>query len=128
MFYDSNDVQLSTMTDEVTSEDIRKKYEAWNWLVLEINGNDAAQIRQALTEAKAEKERPTLIIGHTIMGKGVVKADGSSFEGQTSTHGQPLSKSGASYEATVRNWAVTRAIRSCSLRKRKRYMPAVVRS
>ena len=103
MFYDSNDVQLSTMTDEVTSEDIRKKYEAWNWLVLEIDGNDAAQIRQALTEAKAEKERPTLIIGHTIMGKGVVKADGSSFEGQTSTHGQPLSKSGASYEATVRN-------------------------
>lgn len=103
MFYDSNDVQLSTKTDAVTSEDIRKKYEAWNWLVLEINGNDAAQIRQALTAAKAEKARPTLIIGKTVMGKGAVKADGSCFEGQTSTHGQPLGSSGASYEETIKH-------------------------
>ena len=103
MFYDANDVQLSTMTDEVTSEDIAMKYTAWNWKVLEINGNDAEQIRQALAEAKAEKERPTLIIGKTIMGKSAVKADGSNFEGQTSTHGQPLSASGASYEKTIEN-------------------------
>ena len=103
MFYDSNDVQLSTDTDEVTSEDVAMKYRAWNWKVLEIDGNNADEIRAALILAKAEKQRPTLIIGKTIMGKGVVTADHKNFEGQCSTHGQPLSKSGASYEETVRN-------------------------
>ena len=103
MFYDSNDVQLSTDVDAVTSEDVAAKYRAWDWKVIEINGNDPDEIRAALTLAKAEKEKPTLIIGKTIMGKGVVTAEGEKFEGQCSTHGQPLSKSGASFEATVRN-------------------------
>ena len=103
MFYDSNDVQLSTDVDAVTSEDVAAKYRAWDWKVIEINGNDPDEIRAALTLAKAEKEKPTLIIGKTIMGKGVVTAEGEKFEGQCSTHGQPLSKSGASFEATVKN-------------------------
>ena len=103
MFYDANDVQLSTDTREVTSEDVAKKYRAWDWKVIEINGNNADEIRAALTLAKAETKRPTLIIGKTVMGKGVVTADHQNFEGQCSTHGQPLSKSGASYEETVGN-------------------------
>lgn len=103
MFYDANDVQLSTDTREVTSEDVAKKYRAWDWKVIEINGNNADEIRAALTLAKAETKRPTLIIGKTVMGKGVVTADHQNFEGKCSTHGQPLSKSGASYEETVRN-------------------------
>ena len=103
MFYDSNAVQLSTDTDAVTSEDVAKKYEAWGWHVISIDGNNPDQIRQALTEAKAEHERPTLIIGRTVMGKGVVTADGGNFEGKCSTHGQPLSSSGASFEATIRH-------------------------
>lgn len=103
MFYDSNDVQLSTNTDAVTSEDVAMKYRAWNWNVIEINGNNPDEIRAALTLAKAEEKRPTLIIGKTIMGKGCVTAEGCNFEGQCSTHGQPLSKSGASYEETVKN-------------------------
>lgn len=103
MFYDSNDIQLSTKTSAVTNEDVQKKYEAWGWFVLTINGNDAEQIRGALKQAKAENKRPTLIIGKTIMGKGAVKEDGSSFEGQTSTHGQPLSDAGASFAATIKN-------------------------
>ena len=103
MFYDSNNIQLSTTTNVVTSEDVAKKYEAWNWKVITINGNDVEQIRKALTEAKAEKEKPTLIIGNTIMGKGAMKADCSSFECQISTHGQPLSAAGADYEQTVKN-------------------------
>lgn len=103
MFYDANDVQLSTDTREVTSEDVAKKYRAWDWKVIEINGNNADEIRAVLTLAKAETKRPTLIIGKTVMGKGVVTADHQNFEGQCSTHGQPLSKSGASYEETVRN-------------------------
>lgn len=103
MFYDSNGIQLSTKTSEVTDEDIVAKYNAWGWKVISINGNDAAEIRKALTEAKAEKSKPTLIIGHTIMGKGAVKDDNSSFEGQTATHGMPLGESGASFDKTIVN-------------------------
>jgi transketolase len=103
MFYDSNDIQLSTETNAVTSENVAQKYLAWGWKVIEINGNDAEQIRKALTEAKAENTRPTLIIGKTIMGKGALKADGSSFERQCATHGMPLGESGASYAESIRN-------------------------
>ena len=103
MFYDSNSVQLSTNTDAVTSENVKMKYEAWNWLVIEIDGNNPEEIRRALQQAKAETNRPTLIIGNTVMGKGVRTAENQNFEGQCSTHGQPLSKSGASFEQTVIN-------------------------
>ncbi|KAA6336201.1 Transketolase [termite gut metagenome] len=101
MFYDSNDIQLSTETKEVTSEDVAKKYEAWNWKVIAINGNNADEIRKALTEAKAEKARPTIIIGKTIMGKGAKKADGSSYESNCATHGAPLG--GDAYRNTILN-------------------------
>ncbi|HHX32138.1 MAG TPA: transketolase, partial [Bacteroidales bacterium] len=103
MFYDSNNIQLSTTTDIVTSENVAKKYEAWNWKVIEIDGNDVNQIRKALTEAKAEKNKPTLIIGNTIMGRGALAADCTSFECQVSTHGQPLSAAGADFEETIKN-------------------------
>ena len=94
MFYDSNSVQLSTLTGAVTSEDVAKKYEAWNWNVISINGNDTKEIRKALKKAKAENRRPTLIIGETIMGLGALTADCELFEGQVSTHGQPLTAAG----------------------------------
>jgi transketolase len=103
MFYDSNDIQLSTKTNEVTIEDTAAKYKAWGWSVVTINGNDAAEIRNALATAQHEKDKPTLIIGKTIMGKGAVDAQGNPFEGKTSTHGQPLSAAGASFEKTVLN-------------------------
>ena len=103
MFYDSNDIQLSTTTDEVTTEDTAKKYEAWGWSVMTIDGNNAEEIRKALNAAQAETEKPFLIIGKTIMGKGAVGADGSSFEKMVSTHGQPLSKAGACFDSTVKN-------------------------
>ncbi len=102
MFYDCNEVQLSTMVDEVDKEDYASKYRAWHWNVIEIDGNDPVAIAGAIEEAQKETKRPTLIIGHTVMGKGVRKADGSSFEGQCSTHGQPLSKSGADVPETIR--------------------------
>jgi transketolase len=103
MFYDANDVQLSTMVADVTKEDTAAKYRAWGWNVIEINGNDPEAINGAIEVAHAEKKRPTLIIGKTIMGKGAVTADGSCFEGKCSTHGQPLSKSGADYAKTIEN-------------------------
>jgi len=103
MFYDSNDIQLSTETNAVTSENVAKKYEAWNWKVITIDGNDVDAIRAALNEAKAETERPTIIIGKTVMGKGARTVDNSSFERKVSTHGQPLSAAGADFVQTVRN-------------------------
>ncbi|MGM9817662.1 MAG: transketolase family protein [Paludibacteraceae bacterium] len=101
MFYDANDIQLSTPVSDVTSENTAMKYEAWGWRVIEINGNDALQIRQALTQAKAEKEKPTLIIGKTVMGKGARRADNISFENNCATHGAPLG--GDAYVNTVKN-------------------------
>jgi Transketolase len=103
MFYDSNDIQLSTVVSEVSVEDTAKKYEAWGWNVMTIVGNDADQIREALAKAQTETARPTLIIGKTIMGKGAVTADGSSYENKCATHGMPLSEAGASYEKTIVN-------------------------
>lgn len=103
MFFDSNDIQLSTDTDAVTAEDTAAKYRAWNWNVMEIDGNDSQAIYDALLAAQKEDKRPTLIIGKTIMGKGAVKEDGSNFERQCSTHGQPISAAGASVEKTILN-------------------------
>ena len=101
MFSDSNDIQLSTETKDVTTEDVAMKYKAWDWKVIEINGNDPDAIRAALKEAKAESERPTLIIGKTTMGKGARKADGSSYEANCATHGAPLG--GDAYINTIKN-------------------------
>lgn len=103
MFYDANNVQLSTHVDEVDTEDVAMKYRAWGWRVSEIDGSDVEQIRAALDAAVAEKECPTLIIGHTVMGKGAVGNDGTSFENKVSTHGQPLTAAGADFAATVSN-------------------------
>ena len=101
MFFDANEIQLSTETADVISEDTAMKYRAWNWNVLEIDGNDPEQIRGALREAQAETARPTLIIGHTVMGKGCRRADNSSYERDCGTHGAPLG--GDAYLNTVRN-------------------------
>ena len=101
MFYDANDIQLSTETREVMTEDTAMKYRSWGWHVIEINGNDCQQIRQALDEAKAENQRPTLIIGKCIMGKGARKADNTSYEHSCKTHGAPLG--GDAYKNTILN-------------------------
>ena len=101
MFYDSNDIQLSTETKEVMNEDTAMKYRALGWDVQEINGNDAQQIRQAIEKAKAVVGKPALIIGKCIMGKGALKDDGSSYERNCKTHGAPLG--GDAFKNTVKN-------------------------
>lgn len=101
MFYDANEIQLSTECDVVMRENTRMKYESWGWNVLEINGNDPDEIRAALILANKEEQRPTLIIGHTVMAKGARKEDGSSYERSVKTHGAPLG--GGAYENTVKN-------------------------
>lgn len=101
MFYDSNDIQLSTECGDVTTENVAQKYEAWGWKVYTIDGNDVDQIREALTEAKAVSGQPVLIIGKTVMGKGCLRADGSSYEHDCGTHGAPLG--GDAYINTIKN-------------------------
>lgn len=101
MFYDSNDIQLSTECKAVTAEDTAMKYKAWGWNVLEVNGNDCDEIRKALIAAKTENKRPTLIIGKCIMGKGARKDDNSSYERNCKTHGAPLG--GDAYKNTLIN-------------------------
>ena len=101
MFYDANKIQLSTPCDMVMAENTAMKYEAWGWKVITIDGNDSDAIRAALTEAKAESKRPTLIIGNTVMGKGARRADGSSYEFDCATHGAPLG--GDAYINTIKN-------------------------
>ena len=103
MFYDSNGIQLSTQVKEVNQENVAAKYEAWGWKVITINGNDPSEIRKALHEAKAVNDRPTLIIGNTIMGKGAMDANGQSFENKVSTHGQPLGEAGGNLAKTIEN-------------------------
>ncbi len=103
MFYDSNDIQLSTETKSVTVEDTAMKYQAWGWNVVTIDGNSQPEIRKALTNAVEEKTKPTLIIGKTIMGKGLLDSDGKSFERKTSTHGMPVSEAGGSFEKSLVN-------------------------
>ena len=101
MFYDSNEIQLSTECGVVDTENVAMKYEAWGWRVMEIDGNDPDEIRKALIVAKEEQERPVIIIGHTVMGKGALQADGTSYEHNVKTHGAPLG--GDAYANTIKN-------------------------
>ncbi len=101
LFYDANQVQLSHMTADAMSEDTAKKYEAWGWRTETVDGHDFDRMRAALRRAWEEKERPTFILGRTVMGKGAVRADGTPYEGSPKLHGNPLSKSEANYEKTI---------------------------
>ena len=103
MYYDANNIQLSTKVEEVDSEDVAAKYKAWNWNVMTVDGCSVVEIREALIAALVERQRPTLIIGTTVMAKGAVDAQGNSYEHTVSTHGQPLSAAGADFKATIKN-------------------------
>ncbi|MGB9609103.1 MAG: transketolase [Minisyncoccia bacterium] len=69
---DRNNIQIDGFTENVMPlEPLKSKYESFGWNVLEINGHDIWQIASACAEAQAVFEKPTLIIAHTISGKGV---------------------------------------------------------
>lgn len=85
---DRNNIQIDGMTEAVMPlEPIADKYRAFNWHVLEVNGNDIPAFITAIDEAKAIYEKPTLIIAHTIPGKGVPE-----IEFDYHWHGKPPSK------------------------------------
>jgi transketolase len=102
MFYDSNNVQLSHMVTDTMTENTAMKYEAWGWAVETVDGHDYDALRAALKRAWARTDKPTFIVGKTIMGRGAIKADGTPYEGSPKLHGNPLSKSEANYEATLK--------------------------
>ena len=85
-YYDANDAQISGKVSRSESTDYRKFYEANNWHVIEVNGHDRNEIRDAIRQAHMEIEKPTAIIGHTIMAQGC-----ANVEGDYETHGAPLS-------------------------------------
>ncbi len=85
---DRNNIQIDGMTEEVMPlEPLADKYRAFNWHVLEVNGNDIPAFIAAVEEAKAIYEKPTLIIAHTIPGKGVPE-----IEFDYHWHGKPPTK------------------------------------
>lgn len=85
---DRNNIQIDGVTEDIMPlEPLRDKYEAFNWHVLEINGHDFIQIVAAVNEARAIYEKPTVIIAHTIPGKGV-----SFMENDYLWHGKPPNK------------------------------------
>lgn len=85
---DRNNIQIDGYTESVMPlEPLREKYEAFGWHVLEVDGNNIAAFIECVEEAKAIFEKPTLIIAHTIPGKGV-----DFMEGQFTWHGKPPNK------------------------------------
>lgn len=85
---DRNNIQIDGMTEDVMPlESLRAKYEAFNWHVLETNGNDMRALIAAIDEAKAIYEKPTVVIAHTIPGRGVPE-----IEFDYRWHGKPPSK------------------------------------
>jgi len=84
VIYDSNRITIEGTTDLSISENIRERFEAQGWDVLECDGHDYDDIDATLTTAKANK-RPTLIIANTIIAKGAGKLEGSHH-----AHGAPL--------------------------------------
>ena len=82
---DRNNIQIDGYTEDVMPlEGLKAKYEAFNWHVIEVNGNDIRAVVTAYREAEAIYEKPTVIIAHTIPGKGV-----DFMEGKFEWHGKP---------------------------------------
>lgn len=85
---DRNNIQIDGMTEDVMPlEPLRAKYEAFNWHVIEVNGHNLVDFVDAVAEARAIYEKPTVVIAHTIPGKGV-----SFMEGDFRWHGKPPNK------------------------------------
>jgi len=100
-YFDSNNIQLSSPTEEVMSHSVAAQYEAWGWQVYSIDGHNPDELRKAFANAYSETEKPVLIIGNTTMGKGIKDAQNNAFENKVSTHGQPIDAAGASTAQTI---------------------------
>ncbi|MGL2550463.1 transketolase [Helicobacter pylori] len=86
VIYDSNQISIEGAINISFSEQVKMRFLAQNWEVLECDGHDYQAINDALEEAK-KSHKPTLLIAHTIIGKGAI-----GLEGSEKTHGSPLNK------------------------------------
>ena len=100
-YFDSNKIQLSCPTSEVMSHNVAAQYEAWGWRVYSVDGHNPNELRKALADAYSETEKPVLIIGNSIMGKGIKDSQNNAFENRVSTHGQPIDAAGASTAMSI---------------------------
>lgn len=87
LLYDANDITIEGSTELAFTEDVAKRYLAYGWQVLQIDGHDFDEILKALEEAKAETSKPTIIVAKTIMAKCCPE-----LEGSHKAHGAPLGK------------------------------------
>ena len=85
MLYDSNNITIDGPTHISYSEDVEKRFEAYGWQVIKINGHDFEQIIEAIKEAKSEKSKPSIIICETVIGFGSPNRAGTS-----KAHGEPF--------------------------------------
>jgi transketolase len=85
---DRNNIQINGMTEDVMPlEPLRAKYEAFNWHVIDVDGHNIEEFINAVEQAKAIYEKPTVIIAHTIPGKGIKE-----IEFDYTWHGKPPNK------------------------------------
>jgi transketolase len=85
VFYDKNEIQISGGTNRCDTTNYAKVFEGFNWHVQEIDGHDRSAIRAAIRQAQKVEDKPSIIIGHTVIAKGV-----ATLEGSAKTHGEPL--------------------------------------
>ncbi len=84
-FYDSNRITIEGSTDLAYTDDVKKRFESYNWKVLEVDGHNIKELEDALDVAVNEKEKPVIIIGHTHIGMGSLELADTS-----KVHGEPL--------------------------------------
>lgn len=99
LFYDANGSTLDAKTDVSSGEDVFKRFQALGWNILEVkDGNDIEAIDKAINLAKESKDKPTLIVLHTIIGYG------SANQGSHKTHGAPLGLEDGEHAKEVYGW------------------------
>lgn len=103
LLYDSNNITIEGDTNIAFREDVLKRYDAYGFQTLEVkDGNDVDEIRKAITEAKADKERPTIIKINTVIGYGAPNK-----QGKSSAHGEPLGVDEIELCKKTYNWSHT---------------------
>ncbi|MBJ8349228.1 transketolase [Streptococcus zalophi] len=99
LFYDSNDISLDGPTSKAFTEDVKRRFEAYGWQhLLVTEGNDLDAISEAIKQAQAESNKPTIIEVKTVIGYGAQK------QGTSAVHGAPLGKDGVSFAKSTYEW------------------------
>ncbi|PSD37439.1 transketolase [Acinetobacter radioresistens] len=101
-YYDDNGISIDGEVEGWFSDDTQKRFEAYGWQVLRVDGHDTEAIRQATIEAKAETQKPTLVICKTIIGLG-----SPNKQGKEDCHGAPLGLDEITLSRTTMAWTDT---------------------